>query len=160
MSNKNKVVIKADEGNGIKQPAENMLTNEFTARTGYTPTAEEWETITANYNEFPGDKDAFCAAWCKLYPTKAGQIDRERKEAERRERETERVINWVSRFVRRHDGQAIDREAFEVIAAKFNRLTFKFNVFKLKDWHGITAGWSCEMWRNYWALHSACAYFG
>ena len=137
-----------------------MLTNEFTARTGYTPTAKEWEVITESYNEFPGDKDAFCAAWCKLYPTQAGQMDRERKEAEKRERETERVINWVSRFVRRHDGRAIDREAFEVIAAKFNRLTFKFNVFNLKDWHGVTSGWSCEMWRNYWALHSACAYFG
>lgn len=137
-----------------------MLVNEFTSRTGYAPTSEEWEEITESYNNFPAGKDEFCAAWCKLYPTKARQIDRERRELEKRWKEEERVINWVSRFVRKHDGQAISREAFQEMTKRFNRLTFKFDVFKIRGWHGVTSGWSCEMWRNYWALHSACAYFG
>lgn len=40
-----------------------MLVEEFTARTGYKPTPEEYKTIEAQYYEFDGDKTAFCQYW-------------------------------------------------------------------------------------------------
>ena len=40
-----------------------MLKEEFIARTGYTPTDEEYAAIEDDYYEFDGDKDAFCKAF-------------------------------------------------------------------------------------------------
>lgn len=43
-----------------------MLVSEFTERTGITPTAKEYVAIEEMYYNFPGDKDEFCARWCKM----------------------------------------------------------------------------------------------
>lgn len=40
-----------------------MMIEEFTARTGYKPTFEEYRAIEQQYYEFDGDKDAFCQKW-------------------------------------------------------------------------------------------------
>lgn len=40
-----------------------MLIREFEERTGYYPSAKEYETIEWAYHEFHGDKDAFCEAY-------------------------------------------------------------------------------------------------
>ena len=42
-----------------------MMIEEFTARTGYKPTFEEYAKIEQQYYDFDGDKDKFCANWCK-----------------------------------------------------------------------------------------------
>jgi len=47
-----------------------MMMQEFTALTGYEPTAEEYDTIEADYMDFDGDKKTFCRLWKKLYATK------------------------------------------------------------------------------------------
>ena len=40
-----------------------MMMQEFVARTGFTPTAEEYAQIEQQYYDFDGDKDAFCKAF-------------------------------------------------------------------------------------------------
>lgn len=40
-----------------------MMIHEFTARTGYTPTFEEYREIERQYHECEDDKDTFCANW-------------------------------------------------------------------------------------------------
>lgn len=42
-----------------------MMMSEFTERTGYTPTYEEYHYIEESYYEFDGNKDEFCKAWKK-----------------------------------------------------------------------------------------------
>lgn len=43
-----------------------MTRQEFTDRTNYTPSWNEFETIHDNYMEFNGDKDQFCRLWKKV----------------------------------------------------------------------------------------------
>ena len=40
-----------------------MMIEEFTARTGYKPTWEEYRAIEQQYYDFDGNKDAFCQIW-------------------------------------------------------------------------------------------------
>lgn len=42
-----------------------MMMSEFTERTGFEPTAEEYAEIEEAYYSFDGDKDAFCRHWTK-----------------------------------------------------------------------------------------------
>lgn len=77
-----------------------MLISEFITRTGYQPTADEYAEIENEYNNFNGDKDKFCRAWKRVNPTKAGQIERERKKAER----TEKVFQIALKEVRNYKG--------------------------------------------------------
>lgn len=77
-----------------------MLVSEFIERTGYQPTADEYAVIENEYNNFDGDKDKFCRAWKRVNPTKAGQIERARKKAER----TEKVFQIVLKSVRAYKG--------------------------------------------------------
>lgn len=77
-----------------------MLLSEFITRTGYQPTADEYAEIENEYNNFNGDKDAFCRAWKRVNPTKAGQIERARKKAAREEK----VFNIVLKAVRAYKG--------------------------------------------------------
>lgn len=77
-----------------------MLVSEFIDRTGYMPSAEEFAVIENEYNNFNGDKDAFCRAWKRVNPTKAGQIERARKKAER----TEKVFQIALKSVRAYKG--------------------------------------------------------
>lgn len=40
-----------------------MMMSEFIERTGFEPSAEEYEKIEEQYYNFDGDKDAFCTNW-------------------------------------------------------------------------------------------------
>lgn len=77
-----------------------MLVSEFIERTGYQPTADEYAEIEIEYNNFNGDKDAFCRAWKRVNPTKAGQIERARK----KEAREEKIFNIVLKAVRAYKG--------------------------------------------------------
>lgn len=74
-----------------------MLVSEFIDRTGYQPTAEEYDEIEKAYYVFAGDKDAFCRAWSKANPHKAGTLWAAIKEQER----LSKVFDKVSEFVRK-----------------------------------------------------------
>lgn len=89
-----------------------MLLSEFIERTGYQPTASEYEEIEREYNNFNGDKDKFCRAWKKVNTTKAGQIERARKKIEREEK----VFNIVLKAVRAYKGDDpwLDTSLFDV----------------------------------------------
>lgn len=58
-----------------------MMMQEFTERTGVTPTFLEYKGIEDEYYAFDGDKDAFCKAWmaasgpAKLYAARAHRIE-------------------------------------------------------------------------------------
>ena len=60
-----------------------MMMSEFTERTGFEPTAEEYAEIEEQYYSFDGDKDAFCQHWkdtvgvegiCKARAEKIAQL--------------------------------------------------------------------------------------
>ena len=72
-----------------------MLISEFIDRTGYRPTAEEYADIEEAYYVFDGNKDAYCKAWVKANPHKAGRIWAAQKEQTR----LEKVFNNVLRYV-------------------------------------------------------------
>ena len=61
-----------------------MMIQEFTALTGYEPTAEEYDTIEADYMDFDGDKKAFCRLWKKLYANKVSRQRMAKAEASRK----------------------------------------------------------------------------
>lgn len=58
-----------------------MMMQEFTERTGVTPTFLEYKGIEDEYYGFDGDKDAFCKAWvaaggpAELYTARAHRIE-------------------------------------------------------------------------------------
>lgn len=63
-----------------------MMMSEFIARTGFQPTAAEYEQIEDAYYSFDGDKDAFCKAFVenggeqKVYQDRAREIERLRSQ--------------------------------------------------------------------------------
>ena len=63
-----------------------MMMSEFVERTGFQPTADEYEQIEDAYYNFDGDKDAFCKAFVeqggelKIYKARADEIARLRSQ--------------------------------------------------------------------------------
>lgn len=63
-----------------------MLMSEFIERTGFQPTADEYQKIEDAYYNFDGDKDAFCKAFVansgemKVYKARASEIERLRSQ--------------------------------------------------------------------------------
>ena len=74
-----------------------MLVSEFIDRVGYQPTADEYAEIEQAYYVFDGDKDAFCKAWSKANPHKAGKLWAAIKEQQR----LSKVFDNVAEFVRK-----------------------------------------------------------
>lgn len=87
-----------------------MMISEFTERTGVEPTPWEYDQIEAQYYDFEGAKDAFCADWvaqggpAKLY------ADRARYIAELESNETERAKAHLAE-VKRLEQRIADLEA-------------------------------------------------
>lgn len=70
-----------------------MMMKEFTDRTGYEPTWEEYAYIELSYYDFDGNKDEFCKQWKKDY--KDGHWAREMallKKMEQMEEENKKKI--------------------------------------------------------------------
>ena len=63
-----------------------MMLSEFVERTGFQPTADEYEQIEDAYYNFDGDKDAFCKAFVeqggekKVYQARAAELKRLRSQ--------------------------------------------------------------------------------
>lgn len=72
-----------------------MLLSEFIEKTGVTPTAEEYSVIEEQYYVFPGDKDAFCRAWCKINGKRVNDAKQERKEREEKDKVSDYLWNII-----------------------------------------------------------------
>lgn len=72
-----------------------MLLSEFIERTGVTPTAEEYAVIEEQYYVFPGDKDAFCRAWCKVNGKRVNDAKQARKEREEKDKNSDILWNII-----------------------------------------------------------------
>ena len=74
------------------------MLSEFTKRTGFEPTPDEYEQIEAAYYDFDGDKDAFCQAFIdqggalKVYEARAEEIRRLRAQAMEQEKQHEQDL--------------------------------------------------------------------
>ncbi len=80
-----------------------MLLSEFIDRTGYQPTAEEYAEIEKEYYHFKGDKDAYCRAWCKSNPSKAGTLTAKIKENDRKGKVFDKLVRHIVRYAKRKD---------------------------------------------------------
>lgn len=80
-----------------------MMVREFTERTKYNPTAEEYHYIEESYYDFEGtDKDEFCKQWLK--DKKSGKwaleyrlrksLDDQKEMYEERLKEKEEMLQW------------------------------------------------------------------
>lgn len=75
-----------------------MMMSEFIERTGFEPTADEYEQIEEAYYNFVGDKDAFCKAFIddggevKIYKARADKIARLRSQMVEIEKEHKKEI--------------------------------------------------------------------
>ena len=60
-----------------------MMQSEFTERTGYVPSSEEYRVIEDMYLMCEVDKDEFCKLWCKMNPDKVKEA-KEKMEAKKK----------------------------------------------------------------------------
>ena len=75
-----------------------MLQSEFFERTGVQVSVEEYATIEECYYNFPGDKDEFCAAWCKMNAKRVKAAKDARKAAERLKKQKERLLILMNKM--------------------------------------------------------------
>ncbi|WP_050619044.1 hypothetical protein [Intestinimonas massiliensis (ex Afouda et al. 2020)] len=75
-----------------------MMMSEFVERTGFQPTADEYDQIESAYYAFDGDKDAFCKAFVeqggemKIYKARANEIARLRSQMSEIEKEHKKEV--------------------------------------------------------------------
>ena len=60
-----------------------MMQSEFTERTGYAPSSEEYRVIEDMYLMCEVNKDEFCKLWCKMNPDKVKEA-KEKMEAKKK----------------------------------------------------------------------------
>lgn len=146
-----------------------MLVSEFIDRTGYRPSAEEYAEIEQAYYVFDGDKDAYCRAWCKANPHKAGTYFAAIKEQERVGKVFDR-LEAIIRKMRKSDYQRIwdlqqqhdfdgQRMFIREIGERIKSAGWKETrdmIHRLSKSYAITSGWSSQQWEyfrliEYWA---------
>ena len=141
-----------------------MLLSEFIDRTGYQPTAEEYAEIEKAYYVFKGDKTAFCRAWCKANPHKAGTYWAAIKEQVRIGKVFDSLVAHIIKYAKRRD---FNREMFyymdysqqqqhadwvmEQIKAK-SRSELRDIMFSLSNANAVRSGWSSKAWDYYHEL--------
>ena len=137
-----------------------MLVSEFIERTGYLPTAEEYETIERAYMRFVGNKDEFCKEWCKKNADLAGQLDRIRKKQEYVSGQEEKTIARVQKHIwkRTNHGEKLTKEKFSELIKGIDREIALATIKKMKDWRGITQNWQGSVWNNYWQIFECVCY--
>ena len=137
-----------------------MLVSEFIDRTGYQPTAEEYEKIEERYNASSMDKDLFCAVWCKKNPDLAGQLDRLCKKREYVSGQEDKTIARVQRHIwkRTNHGEKLTREQFADLISGLDKEIACDTIRKMKDWRGITQNWQGSVWNNYWQIFECVVY--
>ena len=137
-----------------------MLVSEFIERTGYQPTAEEYETIERAYMRFVGNKDEFCREWCKKNADLAGQLDRIRKKQEYVSRQEEKTIARVQKYIwkRTNHGEKLTKEQFNELIQGIDKKIACSTIKSMKDWRGVTQNWQGSVWNNYWQIFECVCY--
>lgn len=141
-----------------------MLVSEFIDRTGYQPTAEEYAAIEHEYYHFKGDKDAYCRAWCKANPSKAGTLWAKQKENERIGKVFDRLVAHIVKYAKRRD---FNRDMFyymdysqqqqhadwveEQVKAK-DRRELRDMMYQLSNANAVKQGFSSKAWEYYFGL--------
>lgn len=136
-----------------------MLLSEFIDRTGYQPTAEEYAEIEQAYYVFDGDKDAFCRAWSRANPHKAGKLWAAVKEQERLGKVFDKVAEFIRKCKRKREEfyfmdyceqQAFMDDMCERTKCK-NRDELRSMVYRLTKAVAVWEGWKYEnkdlMWQ-------------
>lgn len=138
-----------------------MLVSEFIDRTGYQPTAEEYAAIEHEYYHFKGDKDAYCRAWAKANPTKAGTLWAKQKENERVGKVFDRLVAHIIKYAKKKE---FDRDMLYYMNYEDRSMHADFVVkqTKAKDridlWNAmrslqkadaVKSGWSSRTWDYY-----------
>ena len=72
-----------------------MLYSEFVERTGVTVDAKEYAAIEEVYYNFDGDKDEFCAWWCKGNESRVNAAKEKAKEAQEKGEKVDRFLNTL-----------------------------------------------------------------
>lgn len=137
-----------------------MLISEFIDRTGYQPTAEEYAAIEKEYYHFKGDKDAYCRAWCKANPTKAGTLWAAIKEQER----LGKIFDNVANFVRKSKAKREDfynmnyvqqqdfMDAMQEKCKCKSRKELRETIYKLTKACAVWSNWKYESKDLMWEL--------
>lgn len=92
-----------------------MMITEFIARTGFEPTADEYERIEDAYYNFDGNKDAFCKAFVenggelKIYKERADEISRLRSQMLEAEKQFKKDVADRDRLIDQLTAE-LDRE--------------------------------------------------
>lgn len=143
-----------------------MLVSEFIDRTGYQPTAEEYAEIEQAYYVFDGDKDAFCKAWCKANPHKAGTLWAAIKEQERLSKVFDKLVAHIIKYAKRKDfdpnmlyymnyEDRANHADFVCKQAGAKDRNDLYNAFKsLQKADAVRSGWSSRTWEYYNILFS------
>lgn len=137
-----------------------MLVSEFIERTGYQPTADEYQAIENDYMRFEMDKDRYCRIWCKKHPDLTGKLDRIRKKQEYVSAQEEKTIARVQKYIwkRTNHGEKLTKEKFGELIKGIDREIALATIKKMKDWRGITQNWQCSVWNNYWQIFKCVDY--
>lgn len=85
-----------------------MMISEFIERTGIEPTAKEYAAIEEMYYNFPGDKDEFCARWCKMNKERVKAAKEERKTQEQQRKLSDRLWGIIAKVDRWHSKNGYD----------------------------------------------------
>lgn len=145
-----------------------MLVQEFIDRTGYKPSAEEYADIEQAYYVFDGDKDAFCRAWSRANPHKAGTYTAAVKESQRKSRVFDNLVEHIIKYAKRKvfdpnmlyymnyaDRSAhVDFVCSRVGAKDCWELNHMLN--ELNRANAVTSGWSPRTWEYYRILTNIC----
>ena len=138
-----------------------MLVSEFIDRVGYQPTAEEYASIGHEYNHFKGDKDAYCRAWAKANPTKAGTLWAKQKENERIGKVFDRLVAHIIKYAKRRE-YALDMLYYMSYADQRQHVYYVVEQTKAKNANelcdmmyqlskatAVKQGWSSRTWNYY-----------
>ena len=100
-----------------------MLYSEFYERTGVEVDSQEYAAIEECYYHFPGDKDEFCAAWCKMNSKRVKAAKDARKAVEKEAKTKERLLVIMNKM---------DKERFS-LRNDFSILPLTANFIGKKD---------------------------
>lgn len=149
-----------------------MMMSEFIERTGFEPTADEYEQIECAYYDFDGDKDAFCKAFVKnggelkVYKARAEEIARLRsqmievekqykKDVADRDRRIANLETELDRELVWHPatdaGTRMDQRRYETLARSGKKITEQ----EAKELIAEECGFSVD---KIVILHKACVY--
>ena len=137
-----------------------MLIQEFVDRTGYMPTAKEWENINAAYMECEVDKDVFCRAWCNCHPSKVGSHFRACREQERLGNVFENVVRFIVRCKKTRDDfywmDYCQQQAFMDDMCKRtkckDRGELQAMLRRIVNADGVRMGWGARTHELFWQL--------